>query len=651
MMIRRRSHVKKLLLLLAALLLCQCALADELPAPFTGYADVTLFLRPAPAASSDSLASIPAGTPIELTPVSDVFAQVTYQGKTGYVYYPAVRRMPEVIAAEPYLAYLPENKYLYALPLDAAASLMTVQAETPVTVTGESGRFLRIEVQDQTGYVYARDTEAIGDMHMEACDTEFWTETELLTRVYPLKNAEAALSLEPSRVYIAEAVCNGYYRVTIGDAVVYVPTRNVERVRRTQESARVAVVTTQTQLFSSADLSAATDERLDETRLFPLMPMDNGFQQLRGMALYVRANDVTAYQVNVIDDQVLRILADAPLLMQPDAGAPETGSVSAGALIDVQYAAENWYLLHVGQRWGFLPRDEAIAVPMAITAKMMPTAAVVTEDAAFHHDGVTFTLRAGTRLVLTAMADDYYRFESDGDVGFIPASGVDVLGSDTELTAYTVVAPEDSAVMDFPDAELGRVIDVIPRGEKVRVTGFNRCYLIVSWNGVTGYAQQTGLLTAESKGIPETEDVPAYELVLDKSTGMAYAFQLREDGTRGELVICAKVATGKRTTPTPTGTFTLGRKERWHAFTLSYTPHTTEYVKARYIHGWPCERKKESTVKESLIQTGMVTGGCLRSPFEFARWVYMNCTAYETQLVIVNGGFETPEGAETVQVR
>lgn len=643
--------MKKLLLLLAALLLCSCALADELPAPFTGYADKTIFLRPAPAASSDFLASIPAGTPIDLVPVTDVFARVTYQGKTGYVYYPAVKRMPEVRGTEPYLAYLPENKYLFALPLDAAPSLLTVQAETPVTVTGETDRFLRIEAQGQTGYVYARDTEAIGDMHMEACETEFWADTALTTRVYPLKNAEAAMKLEPSRIYIAEALCNGYYRVTVGDAVVYVPSDSVRTVRRAQETARVAIITAETQLFSGPDLSTAVDDRLEESWLFPLKPMESGFQQLHGMPYYVRANDVTAYQVNVIEDQVLRILADAPLLMQPESGAQETGHVTAGTLIDVQYAAEDWYLVHVGQRWGFLPRDEALAVPMAITTKMMPTAAVVTADASFHHDGVTFTLRTGMRLVLTAMADDYFRFETDGDVGFIPSGSVDILGSDTELTAYTATAPEDITVMDFPDAELGWKIATIPKGAQVRVTGFNRCYLIVTWNGVTGYVEQTGLLNGESRGIPATEDVPACELVLDKSTGMAYAFLLREDGTRGELVICAKVATGKRTTPTPAGTFLLGRKERWHAFTLSYTPHTTEYVKARYIHGWPCEQRKESTVKEGLIQTGMVTGGCLRSPFEFARWVYMNCTSYETQLVIVNGGFETPEGAETVQVR
>ena len=77
-----------------------------------------------------------------------------------------------------------------------------------ITVTLKDGKVT--DVQGQTCYVYARDTEAIGDMHMDACDTEFWAATALSSRVYPLKNAETALTLEPSRIYIAEAICNGH---------------------------------------------------------------------------------------------------------------------------------------------------------------------------------------------------------------------------------------------------------------------------------------------------------------------------------------------------------------------------------------------------------------------------------------------------------
>ena len=56
-------------------------------------------------------------------------------------------------------------------------------------------------------------------------------------------------------------------------------------------------------------------------------------------------------------------------------------------------------------------------------------------------------------------------------------------------------------------------------------------------------------------------------------------------------------------------------------------------------------------MKTGLIQTGMVTGGCLRSPFEFARWVYLNCPSYQTKLVIVSGGFKAPANAQSVRVR
>ncbi|MBE5797132.1 MAG: hypothetical protein E7327_07120 [Clostridiales bacterium] len=646
---RTFSVNRKLLILLCIMLLPLWALA-ELPEPFTGYFEKVMFLRPAPAASSDSLATIPEGTPLLLEPVNERFARATYQGKTGYVYYAEVKPMPQERKVEPYPAYLPQNKYLFALPMDNAEVLMTVQAETPVTVTARTDRFLRIETGGKAGYVYDRDVQDIGDMAMDAAKAEFYADRAVTARQYPLRHAAKVLSIEPNRVYIAEAVCNGYYRITVGDDVVYVPVGEVESIRRGKDSARAAIITPETELFTAPALSAAADRRLPETQLFLLGPITNGFQRLGSADVYVRANDVTSYAVGAIEDQFLQITEEAPLLLHPEDGAEETASVTAGQLMDVAYATEQWYLLEVGGRWGFLKKDTS-AVPLAIDLQMTTTAAVLSEDASVFTGGSEKACRAGLRLHVTASAGDYYRIDLDGRAGYVLKEAVQLLGTDTELAAYTATAPADIAMMDFPDAALSSVIGTIPAGGQMRVTGFNRCYLIVKWNGMTGYVRQEGLLTAETRGMPETEDAPAYELVLDKSTGMTYAFRLTETGEYGELVICAQVGTGKRTTPTPSGTFLLGRKERWHAFTLSYTPHTTEYVKARYIHGWPCEKKSVGTVMTGLIQTGMVTGGCLRSPFEFARWVYLNCPSYQTKLVIVSGGFEAPANAQSVRVR
>lgn len=643
---------KKLLLLLVLLMTAWTALADQLPAPFTGYFDKTVFLRPSPAASSDSLATIPAGTPIELTPVDDRFARAEYQGRSGYIYYPGAKRMPVVKQVTSYLAYLPENKFLFALPLDEAAPLLTVQAETPVTVTGQTDRFLRIEAQGKTGYVYARDARAIDDMSMERTDAEFYAEHAVVTRRYPLSGAEKTLTLEAGRICIAEAVCNGYYRVTLGDDTVYVPVKSVVTVSQQKHTARAALITPDTQLFTAPKQSARASKGMTETVLMLLDAQDNGFQRLHGQNLYVRVNDVNAYAVSLEKGLTLRLLADAALLLQPEKGAPETVNARTGMLVSEVYGLEDWYLLPSGGRWGFIRRDDPALGQLRTDASLMPTAAVTeAKTTLLALSGGAVPLPAGTRLTLTESAGDFYRARANGREGYVLKRDTDILGSDTELTPYTITAPAAVSVLDFPDAALGREVFTIPAGEQVKVTGFNRCYLIVRHGTRTGYAPQKGLITAESEGIPATEDIPDYMLVLDKSTGMAYAFEKTAAGAQGQLIICAEVGIGKRTTPTPTGTFLLGRKERWHAFTLSYTPHTTEYVKARFIHGWPCGQKAESTVKSGLIRTGMVTGGCLRSPFAFARWVYMNCTSYETELTIVNGGFAAPENADTYRVQ
>lgn len=643
---------KTVTLLMMLLLLCAAACAEENPAPFDAYFEKTVFLRPSPAASSESLAAIPPVTLVHLTPVNDRFASVTYAGKTGYVYYVEARRIPEGALVEPYLAYLPESKYLFALPADGADSLLTIPAETPVTVTADLDRFLRVEYAGQTGYVYAHDARTIDDMYMKPSSAEFSANGAVDARCYPLSGAEVVMTIEAGRVCMAEAVCNGYYRVTVGDVTGYVPLSQVTTLGGAKQMVRVALVTPETLLFTAPEQSARVDDRLEQPCLMVLEAQENGFQAMAGTPWYIRANDVEAWAVQKQADFCLQLTADASLLLRPEVGAGSAGVLHAGQLAADVYATADWYMLPAAEGWGFLARDSAAARELPRDLPMLPTAAVTAGEAAFYGAaGAPATLSAGTRLLITEGAEDFYLAVTEVGEGFVAKADVRILGSDTPLMAYTVTAPADVPVMDFPDAALGTTVGMIPAGTSLRVTGFNRCYLMVTGGGLTGYAPQEGLLTAESQGIPATEEAPAYTLVLDKSTGMCYAFIVDEHGERGEVVICAEVGIGKRTTPTPAGTFTLGFKERWHAFTHTFTPHTTEYVRARYVHGWPCVGRNNASVKTGLMVTGMVTGGCLRSPFEFSEWVYKNCPSYLTEITIVSGGFEPPVGAEAVQVK
>ena len=78
---------KVLMLLLMLLVLWGAAMAEETPDPFDAYFTKTAFVRPNPAPSSESLASIPEMTLVHLEPINDRYARVTYDGRTGYVYY------------------------------------------------------------------------------------------------------------------------------------------------------------------------------------------------------------------------------------------------------------------------------------------------------------------------------------------------------------------------------------------------------------------------------------------------------------------------------------------------------------------------------------------------------------------------------------
>ena len=638
------------MLLVLALLMPLCALGEEPAETFWGYFDRIVYIRPEPG-SDVSLGFIPAETPVELTPMDERFARVKYDGKEGCVYYVGVRDLPEDTPVTPYAAYLPSAKYLFAHPMDRAESLLTIPAETPVTVTASVGKFLRITALGREGYVYAHDTADMAALKESPANTELYSEAAVTARVYPLKNAEKAFDLEPGRVYVADAVCNGHYRVTLAGQIGYVSAGDMARSRVSGKTVRVGVIGPETPVFSAAEAGAACANPLETEELALLESQGNGFYKIKDQPLYVHVNDVVSYVVQLHQGQRLQTLTQAEVLAMPTGEAECIAALDADQVYLAEYSVEGWYLLRVNGQWGFMEKKPEAVSALRVDGTLMRTAAKVTEDAQlFTDEGEKIDLPAGTALFLLQSAGRFYGCNAGEHTGLVAKDKVKILGNDTELTAYSISTPTDLAVMDFPDAALGGEGFTVPAGEPMKVTGFNRCYLMVEYAGQTGYAPQQGLVTEESRGLPATEDVPDYALVLDKSTLMAYAFEKKEDGELGKLVICAKVGIGKATTPTPSGTFTLGKKERWHRFPRTYTPHTTEYVRARFIHGWPCAGKSEARVSNYLVATGRVTGGCLRSPFEFARWVYMNCPSYATELTVVNGGFQAPENAETLQV-
>lgn len=638
------KRIMALLMGLALLAGAVWALAEDQPETLTGYFDKVMYVREKPESSHFALASIPAYSPVVISPIDDRYAAITYQDVSGYIFYRDILPLPEETPVEAFTVYLEDNKYLYDAALHSANVLMTLQAETPMTVVATVRNYYHVKFGDTEGYVFQSDCTELKDFASRTTNAEFYVSAQTSLRGYPLKNAEAVAALEPGRIYQATAISRGFYQVTADGVTGWVPTGSVSTFRADASTTRVALMQDGAPLYVRPDKGFAAESAYEGgERLIFISAENNGFYRLDEGELYVWREDVETFAVSKTAMRQLVVGMDVELTLKPTDVASGI-TLTAGELYAAQYTAGDAYLVFAEDAWGFLPKASASVSSLEANETLNRIAALMTADAVLYgEDGRRTRLQEGDKIFVTAQGDDFYRCEVSGESGYVFKQAVSFFSADAPLTAYTVTLTEDVRFMDFPDQALTAYYPDIPAGATVEVDGFNRCYLRVNYNGYTGYTLQKGLITAESEGIPATENVPSYQVALDKSTFMAYVFLLDDEGKPCAVVISAKVGIGKRSTPTPSGVFTLGVKERWHAFTYSVTPHTTTYVKARFIHGIPCRRRDESTKIGYMERSGMITGGCLRSPMAFARFVYMNCPSYQTQLVVVSGGLEVPE--------
>lgn len=630
------------------LLLCCLALpgAAQEAAPFRGYFEGFAYIREAPAMADHAVATIPPDTPVWLTPVNEKYAAVEYNGVQGYVYYKSAKDMPKETPVSPFTAYCAGRKHLLDAPLSGAAVLQTLPAETPVSVLATVGAsYYKIAVSGTEGYIHRRDMQPLPD-DAPIAEREVYARSAATARALPLKGAQAVCTLAPRQVYQAVASCRGYWKLAWGTGEGYVSMDEMRALSADSASVRVGLLAPGVMLYAYPDASLSQPARTapQEAQLYLLDGVNQGFYHLATLDAYAAAGDIQTYALESRASQLFYVENETPLRLGPQADAALAGvSLAAGSLCAAEYQADGWLLIQKQGKWGFA--DKSALRTLQQGQAMSRTAAVATKDTIFYFEsGENIPLSSSQKLFINKAAESFYQAEFEGRIGYVLKQNVELIGSDAPLEKYVVIAPNDIRLMDFPDKKLAKESGLISAGTEVVVTAFNRCYLLIQARenaALMGYAPADGLITAETEGMPTTEEQPRYELALDKAARMIFAFVLDENGERtGEIAAQAQIAIGKRTTPTPSGEFTLGKKERWHRFTHSYTPHTVAYTPGRFLHGLPCGEKSAATVIDSMAHNAgqAVTGGCLRCPFDFARWVYFNCPSYQTKLTIVNGG-------------
>lgn len=189
----------------------------------------------------------------------------------------------------------------------------------------------------------------------------------------------------------------------------------------------------------------------------------------------------------------------------------------------------------------------------------------------------------------------------------------------------------------FSSADASRTLGTIPAGTVVSVLDANHGMAQIAYQDMTGFSPISAFLAPVSGSqFPVASE--RYYLFLEKVAFTLTVYAADENGEKTDVVVRSiPVALGKRSTPTPTGIFTLGAKEDWHDFAHTSAPFCIAYTNGRYLHGPLYEAHDFSTLCEySLEDIGhMRTSGCLRMAYEDAAWLYFHCLSSETTLEIV----------------
>ncbi|MDR2504618.1 MAG: L,D-transpeptidase family protein [Oscillospiraceae bacterium] len=176
-----------------------------------------------------------------------------------------------------------------------------------------------------------------------------------------------------------------------------------------------------------------------------------------------------------------------------------------------------------------------------------------------------------------------------------------------------------------------RTLLEIPKGSKLIVTPVaGTDYASTTYNGISGYVKHLKWQAGEWDETAKPQiPTPLYYLVMNKATHTLTIYAANESGGRtDEIVRVITTAIGKRTTPTPSGTFKLTTREEWHFFGKSYAPFAIEYTNGKYLHG-PLYRRKDVTSFIASHEEDIgddATGGCLRMRYIDIKWIYENCT-------------------------
>jgi len=362
---------------------------------------------------------------------------------------------------------------------------------------------------------------------------------------------------------------------------------------------------------------------------------------------YVRADDVGVFTVLNAQGKTVYWREKQTMYATGNPNHPLKTTVPADTAVEPLGVMIDYYLVQWEGVYGFVPRLNAKEPPAA--TPVQPVYAVLGPETQFFdlplkNSASAFRLTGEAGVIIGRMANRYYAIEWNGRLYYLPEEELSNASPAERSRQEEGYADRDIPILDMPDAERGKVVGTVKKDSVCSMRYGMNGFVQVEGDGVTGFADENAFTYAGGSGDER------YYLFLNKATRELTVYRADEQGnSTGEEVMRVIVAIGKATTPTPSGIFTIGPRERWHAFAMSYAPYAMRYTSDRFIHGPLYLQESEATVVRSRLGDfgHMATGGCLRTPYEQVRWIYYHCPD-GTTLEIVGGVQETDDAMDAV---
>lgn len=608
-----------------------------------GYYETDVWLYERPEKDSKALIKIPHYTPLQIRlssqPSQKGFGQTEYEHQTGFVRMAGLLDMPREFKdlREGMMMFAWDVRLLRSESLHGAEVIKRLQPETPVTILSRTKFMVKVDAEGQIGFMYGNDLQELRK-DQKLTPHLMYSRMEQALHSWPLSGSRPLIHLKAGQLLMVTGQNRGYLRVKTAEFEGYVKKDSLGKVGTVEEETMLVYADTAQPLYDGADTALATDRIIEPYTLYEVTAQAGDFLRLKDSGLFVEAHLVSALILKPFPaPRLASVEAEAALSPMPDAAADPDQTLQPERLYTFTASSSSWWFVDDGLVKGFVNSRHLLSLPKSGERMNRTWAQYMGEAAFLPGSSQAISVMKGEVVILSKLWGGLW-FQTE-DEAYVHRNQVRIIGSDAPVTRHMVNAVAGLKLLSLPDYDLGQAIFEIPEGEALEVIGFSRSFLLVRVGGFEGYVSGRDLRTYETRYLPD-EDPPNYEVLVNKSNFMVSVYRLDENGFRvGEPVREGIAALGKRSTPTPSGRYVLGFKQRWVRFTKTQTPHGITYLRGRYLHGIPCEGQNEqlATVWGQQELGTSATGGCVRMGFDLASFIYFNCPSYTTVMEVVNG--------------